>query len=57
MVIVERLVYSQSKKVEKWGEGESIMGRIDGVVNYPGMQEGPRFDVTCKGNRVPTSSL
>jgi hypothetical protein len=31
------------------------MHRINGVVDKPRMQQGPRFDVTRKGNRVPTS--
>jgi hypothetical protein len=31
------------------------MHRINGVVDKPSMLEGPRFDVTRKGNRVPTS--
>ena len=36
---------------------KSTMDRINGVVDKPGMQQGPRFDVTRKGNRVPTGCL
>lgn len=38
-------------------EEKSTMDRINGVVDKPGMQQGPRLDVTRKGNRVPTSCL
>jgi hypothetical protein len=48
------VVYSQSKNVEK---RKSIRYRINGAVNESRMQEGPRFDVTRKGNRVPTYEL
>jgi hypothetical protein len=29
--------------------------RINGLVNKPGMQQGPRLDVTREGDRVPTA--
>jgi hypothetical protein len=63
MVMVEKArllsVEKKKRKKKKWGEkkGKSIKHRINGVMDKPRMQQGPRFDVTRKGNRVPTYEL